>query len=86
MRLFMPKSHSIALVLALTLLPLVGQTATKPSYDKADQNGDGTVTVQEAKKVGVSVEEAKDEDLDDNGKLTKTDWRFVDLTPQKGSE
>ncbi len=74
------------LILALTLLPLTIQAATKPSYSKADQNGDGSVTIQEAEKIGVPKKEAKREDLDGDGKLTKIDWRFVEFEPQKTSE
>ncbi len=79
------RTQYTALVLALTLLPLTSQAA-KPSYEEADQNGDGTVTVQEAKKVGVPEKEAKKEDLNGDGKLTKMDWKFVEMEAVNSSD
>lgn len=56
--------------------------AEKPSYKEADQNGDGKVTLSEAKAVGVREKSAKMADIDDNKSLTKNDWQFVDLQQQ----
>lgn len=51
----------------------------KRGFKEADQNDDGKVSIQEAKVAGVPEEEAKASDLDDDGKLAKADWQFVDM-------
>lgn len=47
-----------------------------PSFKKADQDGNGSLNMQEAQKVGVSKKEFKEEDLDNDGKLTKYDYKY----------
>lgn len=70
-----------ALTLSATLLlfsaPAVG--AGKPSFQQADKNGDSKISIKEATQAGVPKEEAEFNDLDDDGKLAKADWRFVDM-------
>lgn len=70
-----------------TLIAVSGAAlaADKPSFKEADTNGDGKISIQEATKAGVAKEEAKNNDLDDNGKLTKNDWEFVDMTSSSSS-
>lgn len=53
--------------------------ANKPSFDEADQNGNGRVSVAEAKQAGIPEKKAKANDLNGDGKLTPADWRFIDL-------
>jgi len=53
--------------------------AQKPSFDQADKNNNGKVSIQEAFKAGAEKGSAKLNDLDDNGKLTKNDWEYVDM-------
>jgi len=83
-----PKTATGVLAVALVALPLAAASAAtsqkRPSYKQADANGDGTVTVQEAVKAGVPKSEAKREDIDNDGKLTKADWKFVDMNPKNG--
>jgi len=77
----MTKSAFIAILFAL---PLVAFAAQKPSFSKADANGNGKVSIQEAMKVGVPKDQAKQADIDNDGKLTKTDWKFVNMGKKKG--
>ena len=51
----------------------------RPGFDNADSDGDGRISVQEATEAGVPEAEAKREDIDNDGKLTKADWKFVDM-------
>jgi hypothetical protein len=71
----------------LVALPLAATAAgddSRPGFDKADENGDGKISVEEATAVGVPEAEAKREDIDNDGKLTKADWKFVDMDPKTG--
>lgn len=73
----------------MTALPLAATAAEgdeRPSYEKADANGDGVITVEEATSVGVPQEEAKREDIDNDGELTKADWKFVDMEGMQTDE
>ncbi|MCF8026082.1 MAG: hypothetical protein K9K82_11440 [Desulfobacteraceae bacterium] len=53
--------------------------AQKPSFDQADKNNNGKVSIQEAVKAGAEKDNAKLNDLDDDGKLTKKDWKYVKM-------
>lgn len=69
-------------IMVATLLAFSGAAwgaGDKPSFKEADANGDGKVSIQEARKAGIDKEEAKTNDLDDDGKLSKNDWEFVDM-------
>lgn len=70
-----------ALTLSAMLLVFSGSALAveKPTFKEADQNGDNMVSIQEAVKAGVPRDEAKFNDLDGDGKLAKSDWRFVDM-------
>lgn len=72
----------------LIAVPLTGLAASgeRPDYSKADADGNGQVAVSEATKAGVPKSEAKREDIDNDGKLTKADWKFVDMNPSSQSE
>lgn len=67
---------------AVVAMALAGPAVAgkKPAFDQADKNGDGKVSVKEAEQAGAPKEEAKKADLDDDGKLTKADWEFVDMS------
>lgn len=78
------KKTSTAAVLAAALFsfPLVASAAEgedRPGFDDADSDGDGRITVEEATEAGVPEAEAKREDIDNDGELTKADWKFVDM-------
>ena len=66
-----------ALVLAPTLGLAESGQGDVPDFGEADANGDGAVTIDEAKKAGVSAERAKSQDIDSDGELTKIDWKFL---------
>ncbi len=71
-----------ALAAALFSFPLIAGAAEgddRPGFDKADSDGDGRITVEEATDAGVPEAEAKREDIDNDGELTKADWKFVDM-------
>jgi hypothetical protein len=72
--------------LVLIALPLAAGAAEgeeRPAFSDADSNGDGTITIEEATSVGVPEKEAKREDIDNDGELTKADWKFVDMEGMK---
>lgn len=77
----------LATTISAVLLALSGAAwaADKPSFKEADSDGNGKVSIQEAKQAGIAKEEAKTNDLDDDGKLTKNDWEFVDLKSSDSS-
>lgn len=51
----------------------------KPSFEEADANNDGRVSMSEATSAGIPNFEAKGADIDEDGLLTKQDWTFVDI-------
>jgi len=75
----------VAALLALPMAASAKASDQKPTYKQADANGDGVVTIKEAVKAGVPKSEAKREDIDNDGKLTKADWKFVDMDGKTGS-
>lgn len=75
-------SMAAVLAAALVSFPLIAGAAEeeeRPGFKDADSNGDGRITVEEATDVGVPKAEAKREDIDNDGELTKADWKFVDM-------
>lgn len=72
------------LLVALPLVATAAESGSRPGFKKADENGDGKISVQEATAVGVPESEAKREDIDNDGKLTQADWKFVDMQPKTG--
>lgn len=67
------------------LAPVASLARDKPSFEQADANGDGRVSVSEAKEAGIPASKAKANDLNGDGKLTKADWRFIDLESETDS-
>ncbi|MFB6259511.1 MAG: hypothetical protein ABEK42_02180 [Thiohalorhabdaceae bacterium] len=49
-----------------------------PAFKKADNNGDGSLTYKEVndEKAKVPKKQFKEEDLDDDGKLSKYDYKY----------
>lgn len=67
------------------LAPVASLAGDKPSFEKADADGDGQVSVSEAQQAGIPASKAKANDLNGDGKLTKADWRFIDLDSETDS-
>lgn len=86
----MARSSLIRLIgTALVALPLAAAAQSgdeRPSFNEVDQDGDGKISVEEAKQAGVPESEAKREDIDGDGQLTKADWKFVDLRSDEEGE
>lgn len=72
-----------ALVLAAPLAAIAA--SERPDFDEADANGNGKIEVSEATQAGVPKSEAEREDIDNDGALTKADWKFVDMNPDESS-
>lgn len=53
-----------------------GESSEMPKFSAVDQNENGKLSFQEAKEVGVNKETFKKEDLDDDGKLTRYDYKY----------
>lgn len=47
-----------------------------PTFKEADKNGDGRLSLEEAKALGISKETFDEEDLDGDGSLTKYDYKY----------
>ena len=47
-----------------------------PTFKEADGNGDGKLSLEEAKAVGISEKTFDEEDLDGDGSLTKYDYKY----------
>jgi hypothetical protein len=72
----------------LAALPVAGMAAEngkRPAFGEVDTDGNGKISMEEAKQAGVPSSEAKREDIDNDGKLTKADWKFVDLEKKQES-
>lgn len=74
-----------AMLVTLPLLAVAQESDERPGFDEADADGDGAVSVEEATEIGVPESEAKREDIDNDGELTKADWQFVDMNPEQSS-
>lgn len=70
------------LVVAAPLVAVAAQ-GEKPDFTEVDADGDGQVSISEAKEAGVPEQEAKREDINGDDKLSEEDWKFVDMTPQQ---
>lgn len=76
----MRKTATLLASAALAAVPAMAVGAEeRPSFADVDANGDGKISVSEAVDAGVPKQEAKREDIDNDGKLTKADWKFVDM-------
>lgn len=53
-----------------------GEADQLPKFSAVDQDGNSKLSLEEAKAVGVEKETFKEEDLDDDGKLTKYDYKY----------
>lgn len=72
-----PSAVAISLAFAFGL----ATAAEKPSFDEVDEEGNGEVSVEKAVEAGVPEKEAKKEDLNNDGKLTKEDWGYIEMDP-----
>ncbi len=87
----MQMSRFASVLMALTLAaPLTAAAASgeKSNFEEVDSDGDGQIAVSEAAEAGIPEQEAKREDIDGDGNLSQTDWKFVDMNPdqQSGSD
>lgn len=69
---------TVGLILSAVVGSLPAVAAGKPAFKEADSNGDGRVSIAEAKRAGIPANKAKANDLNGDGKLTPADWRFID--------
>ena len=74
------------LILSLFVFSATSLAEVRPKFRFADQNGDGKVSINEARAAGVPVSEARACDIDDDGKLTRDDWRFIDMNTPSNPE
>lgn len=76
----MRRTMSIA-VAALAVVAFAGPAWSamdeKPSFEEADANGDGKVSQKEAREHGFSIYQFAAQDVDQDGMLTKEDWRYI---------
>jgi len=74
--------YTLTLIATMMMFSGTALAATgKPSFSQADTNGDGKVSIKEAMKAGVSKANAQANDLNNDNKLSKNDWKFVTMKP-----
>lgn len=74
------------LAVGITLLAsLPANAGGKPNFRVADRNNDGRVSIDEARRAGVPEAKARDNDLNGDGKLTRSDWRFLDMADDESN-
>lgn len=74
----MSRIKSLLTALALTApLTAMADSSEKPEFSEVDSDGDGAITIEEAVDAGAPEEQAKNQDLDDDGELSESDWKFV---------
>lgn len=79
----MQRSITLAATVAAALIggaalagPALAQDQ-KPSFSEADANGDGTVSMKEARDLGFDRYQFVAQDVNQDGKLTKEDWHYL---------
>ncbi len=76
----MRRSMSFAIA-ALAVVSFAGPALSvetdKPAFEEADKNGDGGIGMKEAKALGYSKYQFFAQDVDQDGMLTKEDWRYL---------
>lgn len=73
-------TRSIAIAVVTLTFVLVGAAQAqdkKPSFSEADANGDGKVSLKEAKKHGFSKYQFIAQDVNQDGMLTEQDWKYL---------
>ncbi|MFP4129242.1 MAG: hypothetical protein ACLFSJ_00725 [Halorhodospira sp.] len=84
----MHKSVATTAITSALFLLAVGSAHAeeeKPSFSDV-AGDDDNVKVEEAVEAGVPESVAKREDIDDDGKLSETDWSYVTMEEDSGSE
>lgn len=73
-----PISFALAVLAAAAFAgPAVSAETDKPSFEDADANGDGKVSMEEAKEHGFDKYQFSAQDVDQDGMLTQEDWRYL---------
>jgi len=49
----------------------------KPTFETADKNGNGSISLKEARDQGYSKYQFFAQDVNQDGSLTKDDWRYI---------
>lgn len=79
--------HGVRWALVALILGIAGSAAAQddgnsekgqdlPPFKEVDQDDSGKLSLEEAKKVGIGEEKFQEEDLDNDGKLTKYDYKY----------
>lgn len=82
----LPSRILAAALLGLPLALAASESTQPPSFEQADTDGSGMISIEEAVAAGVPEEEARREDIDGDGELSVADWKFVDLEPERGGD
>ncbi|WP_161958781.1 hypothetical protein [Ferruginivarius sediminum] len=78
--------RTVSIAAASALAMVAGLAATnaavaaemeKPSFETADENGDGKISFEEAKAQGYDKYQFIAQDVNQDGMLTKEDWRYI---------
>lgn len=73
------RSHHLTLLIAALLTvsgPATGENGGLPPFSAADTDGDGYLTLEEAKRIGISPQRFCEEDLDRDGRIDTVQYQF----------
>lgn len=73
----MTRSIALAAAFAFVLAGSAAAQNKKPSFSEVDANGDGKVSLEEAKKHGFSKYQFVAQDVNQDGMLTEADWKYL---------
>ena len=76
------RKSDVAVFAAAFLMGGTAYAEGKPAFKSVDSDGDGKVSVEEAKQAGIPKSEAKKEDLNNDGILSAKDWKYVEKDPK----
>lgn len=75
-----------AITLAALVVPFAVSAASVPSFSEVDTNGDGRISLQEAKQAGVPASQAQKADFDDDETLNSIDWAWIERWQTEGRQ
>ncbi len=78
--------YAAMLIISLFVFSLTSLVEDGPKFRFVDQNGDGKVSINEARAAGIPISEAIAGDINEDGKLTKHDWHFIDMNTPSNTE
>lgn len=74
------RRYLFAFIAAMFLSTTSVLAGDKPTFKEADDDHSGKVSMDEATQVdGITQEEVRNADMDNDGKLSKSDWQSINM-------